>query len=525
MIVPLWRAIEGDGFIELAGSTFQHLISVGTSGLTQIGFPSVAATVAVNYLPFESFDEQQMAVVITAAINDDSTLEGVSAIDKTDSVFVSGADSVTGILISLVSGIEDRAGNPLYPNRDGGDTTFEINLTSGLDWGDAGVLNWDVAEPVHYPVTMAEDGARHQVVDGFHLGSSVDVEPDGSHSENYDGDDQDELASGAGIAQSFIEEELTDLQPGKIYSLVVNVNGVGPDRQGFIDAWIDYNHDGSWKPFTGAHPITGEDVEVIEKLKFHSTVDAVDPVTLQPTEISGEVVIENGPNVLYFEVPPQATKYCPALRIRLSSTGGLLPTGLAENGEVEDYRLFAHAGDWHNKAIPQDVNIDSFVSPIDALLVINYLNNNLSGGDGKLPGRSAAEAGTAPLIDVNDDGFVSSIDALQVINYINSTEAEGEAEGDAEGDAEEALMIHYGVTQASVTAASIADLVEPVASSVAVDIPVMASPERVREAQFAELDLGRESSLDAVLEDIGGEVSDLRDIEDGHDEFFASVQY
>jgi len=53
----------------------------------------------------------------------------------------------------------------------------------------------------------------------------------------------------------------------------------------------------------------------------------------------------------------------------------------------------------------------------------------------------------------------------------------------------------------------------------------MASPERVREAQFAELDLGRESSLDAVLEDIGGEVSDLRDIEDGHDEFFASVQY
>jgi hypothetical protein len=195
--------------------------------------------------------------------------------------------------------------------------------------------------------------------------------------------------------------------------------------------------------------------------------------------------------------------------------------GFASDGEVEDYQFFADSTDWHNRAISLDVNKDSFVTPIDALLVINYLNENFGNGTGELPPRSAADAGTPPLVDVNDDGFVTSIDALRVINYINKPSGEGEAEGEAE----EALMIHYGVTQVSVTAASIADLVEPVASSVVVDIPIMASPERVREAQFAELDLGRESSLDAVLEDIGGEVSDLRDIEDGHDEFFASVQY
>nr|MCS5631795.1 dockerin type I domain-containing protein [Pirellulaceae bacterium] len=128
-----------------------------------------------------------------------------------------------------------------------------------------------------------------------------------------------------------------------------------------------------------------------------------------------------------------------------------------------------------------------------------------------------------PLVDVNDDGFVAPIDALRVVNYINLGNGEGEAEGEGEG--EEALMMSYGVTQVTVSSASIADLVEPVASSVLVDSPVIASPERVRESQFAELDLSRKSSLDAVLADIGGEVSDLRDISDGHDEFFASIQY
>jgi hypothetical protein len=133
--------------------------------------------------------------------------------------------------------------------------------------------------------------------------------------------------------------------------------------------------------------------------------------------------------------------------------------------------------------------------------------------------------GTPPLVDVNADGFVSSIDALRVINKINSPNGEGEDEAEGEDEDEDALMAYYGVTQVTVTSASIADLIEPVADSVTVDMPVLASPERVREAQFAELDLSRESSLDAVLKDIGDEVSDLRDSDEGHDEFFASVQY
>lgn len=63
---------------------------------------------------------------------------------------------------------------------------------------------------------------------------------------------------------------------------------------------------------------------------------------------------------------------------------------------------------------PLDVNKDGFVSPIDALLVINEL--------GKHPnGRPADPApGTTPnaYIDPNGDGFVTPVDPLLIINHL-----------------------------------------------------------------------------------------------------------
>jgi hypothetical protein len=72
---------------------------------------------------------------------------------------------------------------------------------------------------------------------------------------------------------------------------------------------------------------------------------------------------------------------------------------------------------------PLDVSRDGAVSPIDALLVINYLNS--SG-----PGRLDDIAGTPPPLDVNLDGFVSPVDALMIINALNAPAAllgEGES--------------------------------------------------------------------------------------------------
>ena len=67
------------------------------------------------------------------------------------------------------------------------------------------------------------------------------------------------------------------------------------------------------------------------------------------------------------------------------------------------------------------MNSDTFVSPIDALLVINDLN--------AIGARPLVDPPTGPpFIDVNGDGFLSPLDALLVINYLNRGGAgEGES--------------------------------------------------------------------------------------------------
>ncbi|RMF39161.1 MAG: hypothetical protein D6753_14465 [Planctomycetota bacterium] len=83
---------------------------------------------------------------------------------------------------------------------------------------------------------------------------------------------------------------------------------------------------------------------------------------------------------------------------------------------------------YHNYNNPLDVNGDGYVSPIDALGVINWLN---SGGSGSLPaGGGEGESGRRLYVDTNGDNFISPVDALLVINYLNGGGA-GEGEWSA----------------------------------------------------------------------------------------------
>lgn len=69
---------------------------------------------------------------------------------------------------------------------------------------------------------------------------------------------------------------------------------------------------------------------------------------------------------------------------------------------------------WQNASNPLDANNDHFVTPNDALVVINLLN---SLGAGDLASRSVP---TTMLVDTNGDGTLSPVDALLVINHLNS---------------------------------------------------------------------------------------------------------
>ena len=99
--------------------------------------------------------------------------------------------------------------------------------------------------------------------------------------------------------------------------------------------------------------------------------------------------------------------------------------------KLEDRALMAGdvmASEYWNAVNPTDVNGDSIVSPLDALLIINQLN--ASGPRELVSANSLAAGGEGEqtqkaYLDVNNDGFLTPLDALGVINELN-----GEGEHD-----------------------------------------------------------------------------------------------
>ncbi len=69
---------------------------------------------------------------------------------------------------------------------------------------------------------------------------------------------------------------------------------------------------------------------------------------------------------------------------------------------------------WHNENLPQDVNNDGAVTPVDVLHIINELNTS---GSYELP---HSKPNSSPFYDVNRDGWITPSDAISVINALNA---------------------------------------------------------------------------------------------------------
>jgi len=164
-----------------------------------------------------------------------------------------------------------------------------------MDYGDAPDPFW--------PTLLASDGARHQIEAGFFLGVSVDVEPNGQPQAFALGDDNDGNDDEDGVAFT------TPLIPGQ--NATVNVTLSDPTGGGgSLDAWIDFDLSGS---FDAAEHICGG--------------------------VSCPLVA--GVNTITFNVPAGSlVGPVTFARFRLSRNGGLSPTGLSPDGEVEDFRVF-----------------------------------------------------------------------------------------------------------------------------------------------------------------------------------------
>ncbi|MBC8352364.1 MAG: FG-GAP repeat protein [Planctomycetes bacterium] len=82
---------------------------------------------------------------------------------------------------------------------------------------------------------------------------------------------------------------------------------------------------------------------------------------------------------------------------------------IGEDGEV-----------WQNPTNARDVDDSGFVVPLDALIIINELNNpQFRDASGRLPLPPPAGS-PPPYLDVNGDAHVTPLDVLIVINFLNS---------------------------------------------------------------------------------------------------------
>ncbi len=91
----------------------------------------------------------------------------------------------------------------------------------------------------------------------------------------------------------------------------------------------------------------------------------------------------------------------------------------------------------HNDLNPYDVDGDGVLTPLDPLVLINYINNN---GTGPIEQPGEGE-GRLPDLDVDGDGRITPLDILILINKLNEqAEAEGEEDLADESDGLEAEL-------------------------------------------------------------------------------------
>jgi len=171
-------------------------------------------------------------------------------------------------------------------NLDAMDCQCLIDTIQEMDFGDAPDLP--------YP-TLLPNGARHIIDQTVYLGSLIDSELDGQPNSTATGDDISNLADEDGVAF------LTPHHSGGNDFIIVTAS-----KSGYLNVWCDFNADGDWDD-------PGE-------------------------QIFMDTPLNPGGNPLTYIIPDTAVTDTSFIRFRFSTWTGLGYDGLAQDGEVEDYR-------------------------------------------------------------------------------------------------------------------------------------------------------------------------------------------
>jgi hypothetical protein len=102
-----------------------------------------------------------------------------------------------------------------------------------------------------------------------------------------------------------------------------------------------------------------------------------------------------------------------------SGYGSRPPIGLPPLSAWAEFTITVtpHAHAWQNAELAADVDGNGTVTPLDVLLVINWINTSSSGPVPSTP--PDWTSGSCLFVDVSGDEFVSPIDVLLAINYLN----------------------------------------------------------------------------------------------------------
>ncbi len=323
----LTTTIFPNGILELNDSPRYQIDSSGAPSLIKTGVPGGAN--AVFFIQAANFTGADMMRSIVESINDAPNTP-LSAITRAgDTLFVEHAVSISPEIDNFfIRGVADLAGNPLKPNRINNETQFTILMPGvTLDYGDAPDPFTTTAG--RYPTLQENDGARHVVssTGSIILGTTLTGETDGQPTPGATGDSGDD-----GVVF-----DNNTLPRGLFNRFVFTTVTVSVSSPGYVDGWIDFNADGDWDD---------PNEQVLDSVRFT-------PTTLTQ---SFQIKVPD-------TAPVPATATTTFARFRASSTGGLIPTGLAVNGEVEDYAVTIVPG-----TPPTAVN-DSFTLNEDSLFV------------------------------------------------------------------------------------------------------------------------------------------------------------
>ncbi|WP_196890102.1 DUF6923 family protein, partial [Aureivirga sp. CE67] len=158
----------------------------------------------------------------------------------------------------------------------------------------------------NYQTTLNDNGAEHlELKGGLYLGTSIDFETDASQNATATGDFDDAVKISGTTLQDYV------LYKNESYDFTIPVQKGSTIDNAYVSVWIDFNQNGSFED-------AGEKVETDVLVSTTGLTTLTQNIAIPNTALDGNTFA----------------------RVRVSSTQNIASTGVAPDGEVEDYRVF-----------------------------------------------------------------------------------------------------------------------------------------------------------------------------------------